>query len=305
MVSSNNKLEIFENFIKDPALKKQTGISSDSIDGTWDEAVPVSTNLNTRFDSASNRIVTVNAEDTARYCEYRMQNALPFGIVWQYYRLMRWIAINIGSKKKYMRTSGVSAQDFFNSLKLSPNILEKDKSMIDQYETVMRNASANGQTALVEKVLAMKDVVMGEIKLISLGLKKYLTEEQIVKFYSMVNDDKRHLKLTWIKNFARVIPSDVTELKKKMDQALVFDNYVILHYDPKSTGVCDTEEEIKKKKDPILFGVIAGSNKLYFIADWIDEVCDLTLDKLVDTLGEKALTINNKTVTKYINTITV
>lgn len=37
-----------------------------------------------------------------------------------------------------------------------------------------------------------------------------------------------------------------------------------------------------KRKDPILFGVIAGSNKLYFIGDWIDEYCDLRFDDVVN-----------------------
>lgn len=35
----------------------------------------------------------------------------------------------------------------------------------------------------------------------------------------------------------------------------------------------------------IIFGVIASSKKLYYITDWIDEYCDLTLEQFVDTLG--------------------
>ena len=46
----------------------------------------------------------------------------------------------------------------------------------------------------------------------------------------------------------------------------------------------DTPAEEIKKRDPIVFGVIAGSNKLYYITDWVDEYCDLTLAKFVDTL---------------------
>ena len=45
-----------------------------------------------------------------------------------------------------------------------------------------------------------------------------------------------------------------------------------------------TEEEKRIKKDPILFGVIYGSNKLYYIADWVDEYCDLTWDQVVEKL---------------------
>ena len=63
-----------------------------------------------------------------------------------------------------------------------------------------------------------------------------------------------------------------------------------------------TKKEKEIKKDPILFGVIKKSRKLYYVADWKDEVCDLTLDKMFSELGENVLKINNKSVKSYINT---
>jgi hypothetical protein len=33
--------------------------------------------------------------------------------------------------------------------------------------------------------------------------------------------------------------------------------------------------------------LIAGSNKLYYVADWVDEYCDLTLEKFIDVIGVK------------------
>lgn len=47
-----------------------------------------------------------------------------------------------------------------------------------------------------------------------------------------------------------------------------------------------------KRKDPILFGVIAGSNKLYFIGDWIDEYCDLRFDDVVKQCTDDFLSEN-------------
>ena len=73
-----------------------------------------------------------------------------------------------------------------------------------------------------------------------------------------------------------------------MNELLIFDNYCILHYDPEKKSYAQTIEEQKretqKRRDPILFGLIRGSNKLYYITDWVDEFCDLTLDKFVETL---------------------
>jgi hypothetical protein len=65
----------------------------------------------------------------------------------------------------------------------------------------------------------------------------------------------------------------------------IFDNYVILHFDPEGKSTQLTEEEIRRKKDPILFGVFGESRRLYFIGDWKDEFCDLTLEELIKTLS--------------------
>lgn len=82
--------------------------------------------------------------------------------------------------------------------------------------------------------------------------------------------------LTEIDNFDRVIPDDAGKLLTKTEELGVFDNYLILHYDKKKGANPFYTEKEPKPKDPILFGVIRSSDKLYFIADWIDEFCDLT-----------------------------
>lgn len=115
-------------------------------------------------------------------------------------------------------------------------------------------------------------------------MKLYLTETQIVDFYKKC---EKGLRLDWIKNYARVIPDKFVEVKKKLDDLKIFDNYVILHYDPDLKSFKETEAEIEEKKrpkDPILFGVMQDSRKLYYIGDWIDEYCDLTLDKVLEVL---------------------
>ena len=61
------------------------------------------------------------------------------------------------------------------------------------------------------------------------------------------------------------------------------------------------EREEAKRKDPILFGVLAGSRKLYYITDWVDEYCDLSLEKFVDTIGVKKEEIKRITKKKKNN----
>jgi hypothetical protein len=90
-------------------------------------------------------------------------------------------------------------------------------------------------------------------------------------------------------------------IKKEIDDRKIFDNYVVLHYDPKDNGEGLSKAEIEKKKDPILFGLIKNSRKLYYVADWKDEYCDLTLEEMFNVLGEKVLKINNKSVKTFIS----
>lgn len=100
----------------------------------------------------------------------------------------------------------------------------------------------------------------------------------------LINNGKR---VDFFKEIIRVIPTRVVEDKLRADNLLVFDNYCVLYYDPSGRSYSRTEKEEEEiKKDPILFGVISGSNKLYYISDWIDELCDLTLEQVVKNLGE-------------------
>lgn len=39
------------------------------------------------------------------------------------------------------------------------------------------------------------------------------------------------------------------------------------------------------KKDPILFGLMTERRVLYFVGDWVDDFCNLTLDQIADVLG--------------------
>jgi hypothetical protein len=51
-----------------------------------------------------------------------------------------------------------------------------------------------------------------------------------------------------------------------------------------------SSDEKSKMRDPILFGYIKETDRLYFIADWEDEYCDLTFDEIIDVVGENKLT---------------
>jgi hypothetical protein len=177
----------------------------------------------------------------------------------------------------------MDALKFFTMVKASSKesaAVYKDR--VSKYLTALHNATNIGQTALQEELIRGLITNRYESVLYAEGCYYAVTEDLVAKFASQC---EKGLKLSYLKNFARPIPQEVIDKVAKMNELEVFDNYVVLYYDPEGKVYKETAYEEAKRRDPIIFGVIAGSKKLYYVADWIDEYCDLTLDAFVDALG--------------------
>lgn len=199
----------------------------------------------------------------------------------------------------------MSIKEFFSNVKAGTTNLQHTRGIAEIYEQKITNAIKLNQTALVEILYANLDVIRAEAILLSEGHTKYITEDYMIEFFKKIEGDdnikNRQLKLSWIHNFIRPIPTDIIQLKEDIDQLKVFDNYVILHFDPQDKATELTKKEKEARKDPILFGVLRNSTKLYFIADWKDEYCDLTLEDMVNTMGKDVFEINNDTIEKHMH----
>jgi len=189
------------------------------------------------------------------------------------------------NKKEKEETYEFDAIKFFSLVKAtSKESAFTYKDRISNYLKALHNSVDMGQTALQEELLKGLITNKYESLLYAEGYYYVIDEETIVDF---IKKCEKGLSLDYIKNFTRPIPQNVVEKIQKLNELEIFDNYVVLHYDPKKTAYKETEYERAKRKDPIIFGLIAGSKKLYYVTDWIDEYCDLTLEKFVDTLGIK------------------
>ena len=192
----------------------------------------------------------------------------------------------------------VNALDFFNDVKLKTReSSEKYEERLVPYLYAMKQAQDMGQQALVDKLFNNMITAKYESILYANGYYRKISEKQVVNF---VKKTEKGVQLCYISNFARPIPKDVYDEKIKADDLLVFDNYCVLYYDVENKSYKMTEEEKKqeylKKTDPILFGMIAGSTDLYYIDDWIDDKCNLTLDEFVKVskLSEEDIKIDDK-----------
>ena len=190
----------------------------------------------------------------------------------------------------------IDVLEFFSIIKLeSTKQVEAYYSRIESYLKALKQAQDMGQTALKDKLIGMMFIAKYESLLKAGGFGTRIKEEQVVEF---VKKTEKGVSLDYIKNYARPIPQEVIDKKLKADNLHVFDNYVVLHYDPQKKSYAQTsrekELERQKKADPILFGLINGSRNLYYIADWIDEYCDLTLDKFLKVTDSKDIKIEDK-----------
>ena len=182
--------------------------------------------------------------------------------------------------EKYM-----DALQFFSMVKASSKeSVATYRDRVSDYLKSIHNAVTVGQTALVEDLLRGLVTNKYESVLFAEGLYYVVNEQQMVSF---VKQCEKGIKLEYVKNFTRPMPQDVVDKIAKINQLEVFDNYVVLYYDPEGKVYKETAREEAKRKDPIVFGVIAGSEKLYYIADWVDEYCDLTLEAFIDAIGVK------------------
>lgn len=221
---------------------------------------------------------------------YQILNTLSSTVGWDAGNSVS-VSLSIDKNEK-----GIHPELFFKYAKKKLGLLEglKLKRRIERLEKAFYNAVDNGQDALGTKMMTELMRETRESVIFSKGITHFIEREDLYKHKWNIRGG--HISDTRFKDFTRIIPKDVIAKKKKVED--VFDDFVIFHYwDEK------TQEKIAKKqkmspdekgrmRDPILFGIIRESDRLYFIADWEDEFCDLTFDEIVDVVGETKLTKN-------------
>ena len=272
MINSNGKLDCFESFRIDRRLPKYSirmEEMSDNSDNSYSD------NPYSVFKSNNSFIRVENSGSLVILPKPKTPGFLA--------RILAWFKSN----KEEEPT--LSIPMFFSLVKGAVSEIGDMKVVEERakgYESALLQAKTTGQQALFEKLSKNLVVTRAEAHLFELELKKFISEETLIKF---VKKCPKGLRLDWIENFTRMIPKEVVSVKQKCDLRLIFDNYLILHYDPTEKSYEETHAQKEAKKDPILFGVIDGRRTLYYIGDWVDEICDLTLDQIADLLGKEAI----------------
>ena len=207
-------------------------------------------------------------------------------------------------------TATILANEYFNGVKTKSQKLMDDKLVQElQYlPAQIEELIQLGQTGLADKLKKNIVDLTKERILIANGFDTYVYRNDVTKYIELVKDKK--VFICELEKFPRLIPESAKKLLMKARSLNVFQDFWVVYVD--YTGDSDktlTKQEIaerKKNRDPIIFGTFerpeqAQIDKMYFICDWTDEYCDLTLDKMVKKLVEDDSNYKPQTIVKDIN----
>ena len=193
--------------------------------------------------------------------------------------------------------------DYFADIKTK--LLESKHDELANQVSVLQSqillANEIGQKAFLHKLSFAYKTIEKEIKAIAGGWNRYVLEKDIKTFIDKVTP-KHSVKIIELERFPRAIPVEVLEKIKAAQAAQIFDSFVVVFTDftgmSNSTAQTETEKKVvARNKDPIVFGYFTSPesgvryDKFYFIADWIDEYCDLDFSKMIERMT--ALGIEN------------
>jgi hypothetical protein len=189
-----------------------------------------------------------------------------------------------GEKRPEEILQDLTPTQYFDLLKgMKKDITEEDiLNVLNNCLELMEKPKKTGQKKMAKKVYEQSQILLKELQAVKAGFNIYILREDIL--YYIENIAKKTVKIIEMENYERDIPDDVVD--KLVEAQPYFDEFFIVFTD--YTGEAErTVEKEKRDKDPILFGVIhhpnkdrALTNRMYFIADWVDEYCDLTLEEL-------------------------
>ena len=200
--------------------------------------------------------------------------------------------------KNKINTEELNANEYFNYLKKKKqSITDEDlKNLYNGYLSLVEKYSITGQKRVIEKLRFLADNIEKERQIVGLGINSFVYRDDVENYID--NIAKNVVKIIELENYPRDIPDHIVEVIAKTKD--IFDKMYVVFTD--YTGKVEREiEKERREKDPILFGTfqtqrqdgrlsgIILNDRFYFLGDWEDEYCDLTMDKFLKEIGQEKL----------------
>lgn len=184
----------------------------------------------------------------------------------------------------------LTPSEYFEIIKGKKNTMTGDKltEIYDNALSLANKYAITGQIEHMRKLLFCIESIEKQKKLVELGITTYVSKSDVEDFIDNVSDDT--VKIIDLERYPREIPDEICEIIPVVKD--IFDSLYIVYTD--YTG--KTERKVtqeKRDKDPILFGVFEDNNtrtmvnEWFYLGDWVDEYCDLTLEKMITQMEKK------------------
>lgn len=186
------------------------------------------------------------------------------------------------------KNENITPSQYFDYLKNAKNEITVDalKDSFSVFVGLAEKYNKIGQKESLKKLCFLADVLKKEEKLIELGINTFVYKDVIEDYIENVAD--KAVKIVELSRYMREIPDELVGTIEKTSE--IFDEFYVLFTDYTGKEERKVEKE-RRDKDPILFGVFKNNtvvaDRFYFLGDWIDEYCDLTLDKMISQYTEK------------------
>lgn len=179
----------------------------------------------------------------------------------------------------------LSPSEYFEVVKSRKQTV-KDEDLQRIYDNcleLLNKYKITGQIAGMRKLLFHLETIEAEREIVKMGITTFVYRDDIEEYIDHIAKDT--VKIIELERYEREIPDEIVDVirrvKDKFDQLyVVFTDY---------TGRMERQvEKERREKDPILFGTFQNQrtetiiDRFYFLGDWQDEYCDLTLDKMVN-----------------------
>lgn len=176
--------------------------------------------------------------------------------------------------------------DYVKGLKEKLN-REEYNIIIDSALKMIEKCKITRQSAMAKELAHQVDLALRELHAANEGFDIFVNRKVIEKYISDV--EGKAIKIIELSEYTREIPEEVMDRVAKA--ADIFDQMYIVFTDYTKKESKRVAKE-RRDKDPILFGAFQdkqgdSKNKIYiedrlfFIADWVDDTCDLTLEQIV------------------------
>jgi hypothetical protein len=201
--------------------------------------------------------------------------------------------IAVGQNVQVEIEGGIDPNEYFSVLKNEGQIITPEQldAQLHYCAKEIIRAEKNGQTNFVKDLKFQAQVLLRERCLLEIGVTKYVQRDAVKAGIDRISP-KNSVKLIELSRYSRFIPESASDKIQAIRDKEIFDDYIVVFTDLTDNDYKTPKERefVKRNRDPICFGVFRDQqqhrvyNRMYLVADWEDEICDMTYDKFLTNL---------------------